>query len=795
MEKQVKIVWTGLGTLFALLLIAAAHTSFSSTFLLVRGTDRYEYHWPVTGDHTVSQELTLEAGALHRIGVILVPFPEKPQGVVRLRVENDQGKVLRESYVRVEEVKDDQFTFFEFPELRGMKGQKLRLTLSAVTALPTRVAARFDSNSSAIPSGQASKDDEVLSADLALELQRPAAWYGYLHDQIARHPDSAREIRMAVLVGLIIGGMYVLMTALSGVPDVRIRVSLLLAVFLGIALATTAARLSVMDEIRGESGGDQYNFFAIAERIRTEFDFYHPEEKRLPVFAALLLPGKLFTNDYLLIARIANQLAIGAALLCLALIGLQMGLPRGAVFLGVLLAASSRDILLTGMRPLAYPVTAALLFAGMAVLFSAQSKPRNIAAASLLFGLASQTRHEAMPVSFVILLAAALIWLFEKRRGAAFAALAPWLIVIAPFFIANLQNFGDPFHTGYNDHPVTNIHRSWNELSDQLSLSWGVIGSTWWEKWLTQSRIPLKAASLGICAALGAAIIGWPKLKEKISVPAELRAIGIVFAAAGTIWFWWKFLHEPGIWRYQATVGLVALAGIGTLALLWEMGESVWQRMRKHARQPHQSWVDQIFVRQGLVITAGLLLFGIATWVHPVEKTYYPFLFLMGLAAGIGLDRIIRVLAGNFTPRFGNILSLWLGASLLIGIAAVPLIQIWKTFPVALDATSRKQVHDFLTYEAGRWLATQDGVVAAHHELLPFTLFLPGRIAAFPDATKDPTPAELEKIQTRWIVWVSNDPLFKTYAGQPEAYPVRFTRKAQDQADNQVEMRVLEVAD
>ncbi|MCH8748786.1 hypothetical protein IH781_03475, partial [Patescibacteria group bacterium] len=580
---------------------------------------------------------------------------------------------------------------------------------------------------------------------------------------------------------------------LNGKPRLTVhrwQVSKLVLVTVLLSSTLLVWHVSNLSEARGVSGGDPYNFFFIVERIQTNLTFYNPEQKRLPVWPLVLIPSALSTSDIVLSARLINLFIAAATLLVLAWLGTQLKLPRPAIALAVLLTALNRDFMLITYRPLAYPLVGLLLLLSLTTLFWAKTKPRRLIPAGILFGLAAQTRQEAIIVAGLVIGLACLVLMLERRWRCILALALPALLVMSPYFIANASFFGNPFYSAYLDHPVTNVDRSLGEVQENIGQGWAVISSSWWHVWGHQRRITLNTftlvASLSFPIIIGAALLRrrfLPKILyfNNASPPLAVIALLVLFP----LWLKYKTAVPTNL-----NTLLVLISALGLIALLWHSWQ-MWQPMK-----PGRNLLERIPIRIYLVLLTGTSLAGIATWVHPVAKTYYSFIPYLGLVAGLGLYLVIASLFKTTNKSFLGLAGQWLGLALVFSMLSLPLVLSANRLHAALDSFSRKNVEDWLFYNMSRYLAdsgsTDKATMYAH--FLPAQYFLGGDtiVTSLPE-DPEPSAALLRDKKVRWIFWTSHLPLFNTFASDPSRYPVRYSIKAFGRDDVLFEGRVIEL--
>jgi len=774
-----------LGITIAIILLIPLFIPRQSTYLVNLGADRYENHLKLSSQATIGQTFIAQRDTLSQIDILIVPFGKSElAGDIILTISDQAGNKLRQSRILASSITDDTFETFTFQPLTNVNKQPLTLTLQ-ISEHRSRaaVAVRFNPDEQSIAGGTLFKDDRLIQGDLALRLTRQTNLYGQLRDQLPQNPNLLREISLSLMAGAVIALLYVLLANNPSFTSRKITISRLMIIILLVVIVLGSLRFTIMDEARGVSGGDAYNFFFIKQRIQESLTFYTSPQKRLPVFSISLIPGDFITSDIQANARAVNQVVVILTLISLAIVGRQLKLPAQAVFLGVLLTTINRDFFSGGFRPLAYPMVGLLILAGLAALFWAQSNPKRIVIASLLLGLAAQTRHEGIFAAGALIVVVTIIWLLEKRWKAALAMIVPFILILTPYIIANIINHGNPFYVGYLDHPVTNPHRSLAQLYDHIGLTWGVLGSSWWYKWVHEFRIQLDPVIriITTIAILVAAAI--PMLQYRFKLKRNLLPIiATPLVLAGFIfWILTLLLHSNALGTYTSmTIFITTLIGIYALAV---------HAVNQRSRDKKTSLVDYPPVKIGLLALVAASLFIIAYWIHPVAKQFYSFYPYLGLLAGLGIFTLLQSLFGQQSYRH------FLGLTLIFTMLALPSVKAFASLLEAMDFESRKNVQDQLAYNLARHAADNNlaGTFATQDWLLPYEYFLGAKPKTYEANDGEPTLQELQSQGANWILWTSFDKQFGSYISNPDFYPVEFSVYSFDRDDERVEGRILKI--
>lgn len=223
-----------------------------------------------------------------------------------------------------------------------------------------------------------------------------------------------------------------------------------------IVMFNLCIRLFFVRHIEGISGGDFYNYLIMARRIiRLENPFLNELyiEKRLPVFALLLLPGHLFFSEPAIWGRAVSIISALAALAVLYLLGRELKIRASVMLFAVFLLGIQPTVLLYSLRPLSHTFFTFMVLLSL-YLFSRARSNRDIFLLGLVFGLTAMTRHEGFVVA-AVLLPLIVVRDFLEGRGAKFGfkravlAFVPFLVCSLPLFANNLILYGNPFFVEY----------------------------------------------------------------------------------------------------------------------------------------------------------------------------------------------------------------------------------------------------------------------------------------------------------------------------------------------------------
>ena len=769
--------WRGQLAIVVLFLLVPAFVATTSQYYSYLGVDDFSHHLPLSDKFATRQTLTSCCDSLVSVDALIVQYKAEGDspGEVRLKIVDQNETTLREASVPIVNLADDQFVNFVFEELSGLKGEVIHLDFDLVGNNNSVAALRYGPDNTALVGDNLSRRNSDLEGTAALQLNRSTNIYGMLGDQLAQREKLKQEVATSLILGLLVA--LILVWVESG------KAKKIMLVVVVMAVIVTGLRLSIVDEARGVSGGDPYNYFLIKQNIQQEFAFYKGGQKRLPVYPISLMPGGLVTNDIQLNARVVNQLVVGATLVALALVIWQLGLPPGVAWLAVIFTAVNRDFIMIGFRPLAYPMGGLLMLLATSALLWARRDPKKIAVASVLLGLAAQTRHETLAAAGVLVLLMLVILIIEKRYRSVVALLVPVALISVPYFIANMINYGNPFYVDYLDHPVTNPRRSLAELSDHIGLTWGVLGSSWWYNWAHEYRIeldgPIKLILTGGLLTLLIPLIkrNWSRSKSWIV------SLGTVAALLGYLW-WLMGLLTQGtslVTYVSMTIFLISVVGLGSL-VVWGWREGIVKKVRDIA----QSKLSQM----AIVFSVPLVLLIVGYWIHPVSKQFYSLYPYLGLLVGWGVYQLMNAVFGDLSwrrlPAF----------IVLLAILMMPTVKAVNGLVHAMDFESRKNSHDWLTYNLARHMSDKniEGKIAAQDWLLPYRYYLEDwdRIL-YESGVDEPSPEELTNEGVKWVLTSSYDDQFQTYWNNPDIYPVAHEVKIFDRKDERVYGRLIQV--
>lgn len=741
--------WWAIGLAVALLAMPAVYR-LPVVVIDNVGVDSYETHWPLFGQHSVTQVFINGTTEIRRLQVLIVPMTRQtPVGKVLLELYDEHGIRLVQSALVAANLQDDIFADFPLPApVRTKRGQLLTLRLQAPeTSWGARLGVRYHPDAAVLPAVQTLYDEKPVAGTVAVRLTGSLSLYQALwHALTGRARAPLQEFgATGAAAGLAAGGLlWVRNDQPLRLGWWRVRRLTIAALFL--VVVYFGWRLYLVREIRGFSGGDAFNYFLTTKRIVEHGQFYNPNEKRLPFFPLLLVPTLWLTDDILTSARVLNQLVAAATLLVLVPVGRRLKFSADAIWLGLIFTAGSRDFLFLPFRPLPYLLAGGLLLAGW-VIMGAGYKTKRLIMTGFILGLSGQTRHEGMLAGGVMVLMAGLYLLWQRRWRKALALALPFTVVLMPYWAANIYYFGSPFYSGYFDHPVTTLDKSSAQLLDNLRLAWSWLNSMWWPTWDHMRAITRGDLTLPVLLVLlvGGVWFTWQRWHKQNG--PRLRLIVALTACMVTGVFTSYFiLTDPGGMLERASAWLVLASVVGLFLLPWQ--STSWNR----------GWYSLVLLG-GFVSLAMLVV-----WSDVAAKKLQAVLPIMGLAAGLSLAATVRMIfpVARLVRRQA---AQWIGCTMVLLPLAWPLTRTVVTLPSMLDLFNHEHVDEQIFYQAHRWLAGQPGRVAMRNIRPSALYFLPERAIEYAEQSQDPSLGELDSRGVSWLIWHSTDRLFSSLRG------------------------------
>lgn len=708
-----------------LALLVFAWWPISHNEALTWGIDAYQYHSPIFGRHTQSQDIIAHQ-PIEVLGALLVPLHrDKPVPDVQMTLQNGATNETLQTYtIAGHTLVDDAFTYVRLdPPL--FHRQPIRVIFASPDATTdSAVGIRFHPDD-VYPAGGRLFDNEVVKGDLALSWQRRLPIWQVIGKSAEQTPQKTTALLQAGFISLLAASIA------SQLGWARQHASRQRWIELGLlgtlALLTIASRLPALGLLGGVSGGDPYNYLSITENIS---QLENPwADKRLPGYPLLLLPAYLTALDDHLWMRLVNVVSAGGIVLLVGLLARTIGLPWSIQFFSALLLAFQKDFYWISLRPEAYTVYAFLLTASLLLFFSLTTWRRR-----LLFGLAlgyaAMTRQEGFVLAAVLGLAAGLHLVAALRPritkltqsprqllASYTLAFLPALALVTPFFVHNAVAYGNPLYTPYFKGERLNIVDSWPAWQDALGATWGILGSLWKTSWDQLERVPLHTPLLAVSALVS--LLWWVYHRQRAprqTAAESMATILISLALLGLAIF--SYIHKTNMFTSFFPMIAAALL-VSPLALI------------------------------GTARLAGLLLvivaasqIGIATWFHPFPKHYQQDLPLIALALSVLL---IASANGMANPRRRLAIgATYVTIAFALALTTVPLYQS-SQFNANIDQYNQSTALDSVVYRALQMARTLPEPYGVDQAYLSARLYLGKRAYYY----NNDAPSEAE--QLNWL--------------------------------------------
>ncbi|OGY33587.1 MAG: hypothetical protein A3D99_00010 [Candidatus Andersenbacteria bacterium RIFCSPHIGHO2_12_FULL_45_11] len=503
-----------------------------------------------------------------------------------------------------------------------------------------------------------------------------------------------------------------------------------------IALAF-AARMWVIPQFGGVSGGDAYNYLFITKSIIAGENPF-TNTKRLPGYPITLIPAVLSkTIDIEHTMRTIQIVSAMWGICMVVLLARSIKLPWEASLLAATILAFQKDYFWTSMRPEPYTLYTALLLTALWLFIRGYQTPsmwRHIVF-GIVLGYAAFTRQEgfmAAALLGVCSLGYELYFSFKnktwKSSSARFLAMyIPALFVVSPFFISNTIAYKNPFYSPYLEGDRLQIVDSFLAFQDALGATWGIIDSMWKPAWDQLQRLDF-TSELFITSALG--IIGWywytRVSKHKKASPLPLLFISLAFGA-GILFF---YFNDELAFR-EAVPIMTAAWTIASIPLFLF----------------HTRW------KGALLLLIAISQIGIATWFHPFPKHYqqaYPIIILM----------LATVLCGNASSRRLPRISVPLAAAMPFMLVAVILSQ---HVNAAIDEANEDSALDSVIYRASRYVQDLPGTAGFDQAYLPAVFYFDPGLKYFDDeqANEDQKKQWIQQNNIKFLVVTNTTQTFE----------------------------------
>lgn len=252
-----------------------------------------------------------------------------------------------------------------------------------------------------------------------------------------------------------------------------------------ILVLSTVARAVSAFVVSGESGGDFYNYLLMGKSLLAGGSIFI--EKRLPVYALLLIPGHLLGHP-LGYARVLGIILAILTLYFFYRLLKDLRLPTVVIVTSLILLSFQPTFFLFSIRPLGHTlfdlevILSLYLFVHLTTGFITAKKINyfQFGLFGLVLGIMSMTRHEGFLVSAVLLFCLLAFFIYQNRQRGLLTILssttkllaiptALFIVVVLPWFISNYQRFGNPFYTQYQTDTGLNVAYTHQILLENLN--------------------------------------------------------------------------------------------------------------------------------------------------------------------------------------------------------------------------------------------------------------------------------------------------------------------------------------
>lgn len=660
------------------------------------GTDAFSAHDALFGNTGVTHDFITDQPTVG-LGTILVDLYRKNMlEDVRVEVTDTKtNKLLISKTIPASEIQDDTFAYVYFKESPIPKHTAISIAFSAPTATQHNpVGLRFD--------------QETKHVSLSMT-ERVPVWKA-LSTTMKNREQEWRYTLVAI-------GLALIPTLAIWAPGKKAKY--IVACFFIIILAL-AARLWVIPQLGGVSGGDAYNYLSITTSI-IQLENPFANTKRLPGYPLLLVPfvaGENFDEQLIMrtISTVASMLSLGA-LVALARI-LKLRWP--VAICSMLILAFQKDFFWTSMRPEPYSVYAVLLIASLVLFFTSYQKKSHVLHVifGLTLGYAAMTRQEGFVLAAMLGTCSLIYETYTayatkhvRSSLSRFARMyAPALLATLPYFTNNLISYGHPLYTPYLEGDRLQIVDSFLAFQDALGATWGVIGSMWKIAWDELERLPLTSPVF----------------------------IGSFFG----LLLWYVLLKKLQHQKYSVLLTILALFLMGSTTAIAVYAKPFFVGNIPIITSAFVLASIPLFIHEttwrGVVVLMVLLSqIGIATWFHPFAKHYqqsFPFIVLI-LGTSLCSSVPKKRLPGGM---------LVLAATLPFLIASSFLMQ---KINAAIDEHNEDTALDSVAYRAARFARTLAGPVGFDQAYLPARFYFESTLKYFTEEEH----ATAEK-RDKWIL-------------------------------------------
>lgn len=521
--------WVRWGAALAILGVAGAYVPTTYTRTIEVGTDSFETHQALFGEHAVRQTMRL-IRPTKAIGVIAVNL-QQAQSLAPIYVElhTSNGVELATAIIPSSAIQDDSFAWALLG--KPVSPQLVLLELAAPGATSANaIGVRF----------------QEKTGDLALAVRESVpAWQRFILWR-TDNPENADFLDRTILVGLASLLTFTLAARFGNRPWVW------KGILAALVVGTVLLHLPVAQKVEGTFGGDAFNFLLKARAWIGGDDPFGIDPRRGPFLPFLLLPA-YFGLDPVWLGRAINLASAGVAVGITTALAARLGMPRSVAVGAGLLLSVNREFWWQSVHGLSnIPYTALIMLSVYAL-----AVRRSFWAAATA-GLASLTRFEGALVAAVILPAA---WIKERMRlraGLRMLLIAACIAAI-PFLMWPFSGkLGVRTAEDIADDP--GLYLAWSPQDyyqnlQRFELFWGRL-------WLLVPLVGQQWIVLGIGVAVGI----WMAARVKPSWLSPVIAILLLAFLAGGLAG--VTLFDDDMARKQLTQILTICIGVGTGWLL-----------------------------------------------------------------------------------------------------------------------------------------------------------------------------------------------------------------------------------
>ncbi|MCX6784059.1 MAG: hypothetical protein NT141_03240 [candidate division WWE3 bacterium] len=307
-----------------------------------------------------------------------------------------------------------------------------------------------------------------------------------------------------------------------------------------ILVASAVVRTVSAFVVSGESGGDFYNYLLMGKSLLAGGSIFI--EKRLPIYALLLIPGHLVGHPL----GYARVLGIVLAILTLYFfyrLLKDLRLPSIVVVTSLILLSFQPTFFLFSIRPLSHTlfdlevIMSLYLFVHLTTGFVTTKKINYLLLGlfGLVLGIMSMTRHEGFLVTAVFLVCLFIFFFYQYRlRGLRTIAstlfkvltlpASIFILTVLPWFISNYQRFGNFLYTQYQTDNGLNVAYNLTSVLENLNKMRQIFIGIW----SSSSILHLTTEIIPIIFILVWLTFGMRLVKKSIVLASGLIILGVL---------------------------------------------------------------------------------------------------------------------------------------------------------------------------------------------------------------------------------------------------------------------------